>query len=615
MISDILSHFPLNSRQPTQLEKTKLFFEAVRNTGNFNVLMESVGEPQTATDVANCMFQVENGEAGVFINELLNGRPIIESYTPPVFDLFVDPNIPTIRTLNGGEYVCRTANPSIASEKYAICEDIAWKIGIFCAYLESEQDPRIVQKLQNIADLVNWGDESDPTSLAEPIRKEIIEWFLLAAKTLPSDAELMFIIRGLITDRLNSDRDLTSSHVAKKLNGTVLAAEKYGVMHDSRTGKKSDGFREVLYDATENPNRFGTTNFDDEYENYTNVANEPDIPKQVSDFISKLYEKARLANINGRYLDSVIGNLNATDSFLYIASDTEDGSIPQDISHEVMLDALNMALSAKAKADPSSREIGYNIWNIAMSLPNEMASGTETTIPKETMLKRLESANEMQEQALDGEVFSMSDLKNVVPVKGEGDSEKTAHENVSALMIGMKQLPGMNQTLISNISANGFRRTLNVNVKKTIAIFDESTANSNGFKKVVAAYETVRFLYKAIYNLWVLAVFGPKSRASSKTWANRTQKVSEAIQNIDARNLIDYATRISDPNLVKAGAPQIDENKLHAIYEKVKSTLIEADSILSKENAHDDEIRNLWAFDFKASFDTGIEETEETAVA
>jgi len=624
MISDILC-----SKEPTRLEKTLLFFEAVRNTGNFNVLMESVGEPQTATDVANCMFQVENGEAGVFINELLNGRPMIESYTPPIFKVFTDPNIPTIRTLNGGEYVCRTANPSIASEKYAICESIAQRVGLLCTYLESEQakkDPRIAQKLQNIADLVNWGDESDPTSLDVPLRKEITDWFLLSKKTLPSDAQLMSIIRGLITDRLDSERNLTPSHVDKKLSGTAKAAEKYGIIYDPKTGKKSDKIREVFYDVTENPNRFGTVDFDDEYEDYANsTATASGIPEQVSNFISKLYEKARLANINDRYLDSVIGNLNAADSFLYIASDTEDGRIPQDISHETMLDALETALNVKAKADPSSRKIGYDIWNIAMSLPtNEMASGIGTALSKETMLKRLEAANEMQEQNLDGEVFSMSDLKNIVPVKGEGDSVKTAHENTNALMIGVKQLPGMSLSVLAGIASPGFNRPLQKDddgSKKhgagkfyaRLAKFDNAANKGDTFKKTFAAYEAVRYFYKIIYNLWVMAVFGPKSRASSNTWANRTWKISEAIQNMDARNLIEYATKISDPNLVKAGAPQIDENKLHAIYEKVKSTVAEADSIISKGNAKDDEIRNLWAFGFKASFDTGIEETEETA--
>ena len=133
MISDILC-----SREHTRLEKTLLFFEAIRGTSNFNTLLESIGEPQTATDVANSIFHVENGEANVLINELLNGRLMVESYIPPVFGVFTDPNIPTIRTINGGEYICRTANPSIASEKYAICESISRRIGQLCAQLESE---------------------------------------------------------------------------------------------------------------------------------------------------------------------------------------------------------------------------------------------------------------------------------------------------------------------------------------------------------------------------------------------------------------------------------------------------------------------------------------------
>ena len=217
-------------------------------------------------DVAN--FQVENGEAGVLISELLNGKPIVESYTPPALNFFVDPDTPTIRTANGGEYVCRTANPSIASEKYAICESIAWRIGLLCGYLESEKDQRTAQKLQSLADL-------------EPIRKEITEWFLLAAKTLPSDTELRLIVRGLIADQLNSDRDLMPAYIGRKLDGTVLESEKY---------RKSDRFSIVLYDA-KNPDRIGTI----ECKDCTN-ANESGIPKQVHDFISKLYELASLRN-------------------------------------------------------------------------------------------------------------------------------------------------------------------------------------------------------------------------------------------------------------------------------------------------------------------------------
>jgi hypothetical protein len=607
MISDILCY-----NEPTRLEKTKLFFEAIRGTSNFNTLLESVGEPQTATDVANCIFQVENGEAGVFINELLNGRPIVESYTPPVFGVFTDPNIPTIRTINGGEYVCRTANPSIASEKYAICESITHKIERLCAYLESEQDPRTAQKLQNIADLVSWGDESDPTSLVKPLRDEITDWFLLDTSTVPQEAQLTFIIRSLIAESLKNG-SITPARIKSKLKSTLWADDQFGNMYDNKTGKKVEGFREVKVDMTENPNRFGSTDFDDEYEDYTNsAAAVSDIPRQASDFISKLYERISGTNINGRFLDSVIGNVNATDSFLYIISDTEDGRVPQDISREELLDALDMALTAKAKTDPASRRTVDGIWNIAVSLE---ASNSETPLSKEAMLKRLETANTMQEQNLDGEEFSMSDLKNIAPLKGEGDSKKTAHENTNALMIGMKQLPGLDQTLISSISSNGFRRTLNVSIPRTIAIFDEATASGEAFKKVVAAYETVRYLCKAMHSLWVLAVFGPKSKVNSKTWAKRTLKTSQAIRNIDARNLIEYATKISDPNLVKAGAPQINAEKLRAIYNKVKSTVAEAEATSSNSNASDDEIRNLWAFGFKASFDTGIEEAEETAVA
>jgi hypothetical protein len=206
-------------------------------------------------DVAN--FQVENGEAGVLISELLNGKLIVESYTPPALNFFVDPDTPTIRTANGGEYVCRTANPSIASEKYAICENIAWRIGLLCGYLEGEKDQRTAQKLQSLADL-------------EPIRKEIIEWFLLAAKTLPTDDELRLIVR-----------DLMPAYIGRKLDGTVLESEKY---------RKSDRFSIVLYDA-KNPDRIGTI----ECKDCTN-ANESGIPKQVHDFISKLYELASLRN-------------------------------------------------------------------------------------------------------------------------------------------------------------------------------------------------------------------------------------------------------------------------------------------------------------------------------
>ena len=218
-------------------------------------------------DVANHMFRVENGEAGVFISELLTRKPIVESYTPAI-DLFVEPDVPIIRTANGGEYVCRTANPSIASEKFAICESIAWRIGLLCGYLEGEKGQRIAHKLQDLTDL-------------EPIRKDIIEWFLLAAKTLPSDAELRLIVRGLIADQLNSDRDLMPAYIGRKLDGTVSESEKY---------RKSDRFSIVLYDA-KNPDRIGTV----ECKDYTS-ANEPGIPKQVSDFISKLYELAGLRN-------------------------------------------------------------------------------------------------------------------------------------------------------------------------------------------------------------------------------------------------------------------------------------------------------------------------------
>ena len=248
MISDICP------RRPTDIEKTKLFFEAVR------------GEPRM--DIANRMLQVENGEAGVLISELLNGKPIVESYTPAI-DLFVEPDVPIIRTANGGEYVCQTANPSIASEKFAVCESIAWRIGLLCGYLEGEKGSIIAQKLQDLADL-------------EPIRNEIVEWFLLSARIIPFDDELRLIVRRLIADQLNSDHGLTPSYVAKKLDGTVSGAEKYKMMRGGEEGKKERPFSIIMFDA-EHPERIGTIEYED-----PDADDEPDISKQLADFMSKL---------------------------------------------------------------------------------------------------------------------------------------------------------------------------------------------------------------------------------------------------------------------------------------------------------------------------------------
>jgi len=216
-------------------------------------------------DVAD--FQVENGEAGVLINELLTGKPIIESYKPAI-DLFVEPDTPTVRTANEGEYVCRTANPSVASEKFAVCESIAWRIGLLCGYLEGEKGSIIAQKLQDLADL-------------EPIRKDIIEWFLLAAKIIPFDDELRLIVRRLIADQLNSDHGLTPSYIAKKLDGTISESEKYRMMHGGEKGKERP-FSIVIYDA-EHPERVGTIEYED-----SDADDEPDISKQLADFMSKL---------------------------------------------------------------------------------------------------------------------------------------------------------------------------------------------------------------------------------------------------------------------------------------------------------------------------------------
>jgi len=198
-------------------------------------------------DAANHMFRVENGEAGVFISELLNGKPIVESYSTAI-DLFVEPDVPIIRT----------ANSSIASEKYAVCESIAWRIGLLCGYLEGEKGSIITQKLQDLTDL-------------EPIRKDIIEWFLLSAKIIPFDDELRLIVRRLIADQLNGDRDLAPAYVDKKLNDTASKSEKCKMMHGGEKGEKARPFSIVLYDA-DNPD----------------ADDEPDISKQLDDFMSKL---------------------------------------------------------------------------------------------------------------------------------------------------------------------------------------------------------------------------------------------------------------------------------------------------------------------------------------
>lgn len=74
------------------------------------------------TEARRIVFKVENGNANTLLTELTE----MERFYATVGNLDGSQldmaNAPTIRSINGGEYACRSANPSVSSEMRYMCE-------------------------------------------------------------------------------------------------------------------------------------------------------------------------------------------------------------------------------------------------------------------------------------------------------------------------------------------------------------------------------------------------------------------------------------------------------------------------------------------------------------
>jgi len=343
----------------------------------------------------------------------------------------------------------------------------------------------------------------------------------------------------------------------------------------------------------------------------------PDAPA-VPKFITELEKRASVAGISDIALKLVIGSPEKEGSLLWYIDD--DGAMPMDRTDSEMLSDLNMAIESARKKYPGIVEKwAQDIYDIAAAIntgemPAEIPDADAPVDATNDTLNRREIVNSFLEQPVGGSNFSMSDFLNIVPAKGEGDSIKTIRDSYMAYMTGNMNMHGIS-TKASVAMNSAFKRPFaeggqypgkfTTGIAKFDALMDSGKATE--FQKISVAYDIIRHFTKGVYTLWTMAVFSPEPINNELTWSDRTTKITKAFNAMEARGIFDYALRIPDPNLIKAGAPKLDLAKMRSFYDKVSGVISEAKPMVAQAISsyrHDraklvqaeSAIRNLWTF-------------------
>jgi len=121
-----------------ELQKSKNAYKAVRS-------LDKKARNELFHKLREHIFRVEGGDATQLIKELTEYKHLCvpaDNWEPnPAYPLDTA-NCPVIRTINGGEYRCRSNYPTRDSEKYAILHGIAAKVNKLC-----EDSPDAAKKM------------------------------------------------------------------------------------------------------------------------------------------------------------------------------------------------------------------------------------------------------------------------------------------------------------------------------------------------------------------------------------------------------------------------------------------------------------------------------------